>query len=30
MTYSILADGLVKRFGQTRALNGVDLAGRSA
>jgi oleandomycin transport system ATP-binding protein len=29
MTYSILADGLVKRFGQTRALNGVDLAVRT-
>ena len=26
MTYSIVADGLVKRFGQTRALNGIDLA----
>jgi oleandomycin transport system ATP-binding protein len=26
MTYSIIADGLVKRFGQTRALNGIDLA----
>src|SRR5262250_1227762 len=26
MTYSIIADGLVKRFGETRALNGVDLA----
>ena len=25
MTYSIVADGLVKRFGQTRALNGIDL-----
>jgi oleandomycin transport system ATP-binding protein len=25
MTYSIIADGLVKRFGQTRALNGIDL-----
>jgi ABC-type glutathione transport system ATPase component len=29
MTYSILADGLVKRFGQTRALNGIDLAVRT-
>jgi len=26
MTYSIIADGLVKRFGDTRALNGIDLA----
>ena len=26
MTYSIIADGLVKRFGETRALNGIDLA----
>ena len=26
MTYSIVADGLVKRFGETRALNGIDLA----
>jgi oleandomycin transport system ATP-binding protein len=26
MTYSIIADGLVKRFGQTRALNGINLA----
>ena len=26
MTYSIVADGLIKRFGETRALNGVDLA----
>jgi len=26
MTYSIVADGLVKRFGDTRALNGIDLA----
>jgi oleandomycin transport system ATP-binding protein len=26
MTYSIIADGLVKRFGQTWALNGIDLA----
>jgi oleandomycin transport system ATP-binding protein len=29
MTYSIIADGLVKRFGQTRALNGIDLAVRT-
>jgi len=26
MTYSIIADGLVKRFGPTWALNGIDLA----
>jgi oleandomycin transport system ATP-binding protein len=26
MTYSIIADGLVKRFGQTQALNGINLA----
>ena len=29
MTYSIIADGLVKRFGDTRALNGIDLAVRT-
>jgi oleandomycin transport system ATP-binding protein len=29
MTYSIVADGLVKRFGQTRALDGIDLAVRT-
>src|SRR5688572_31388909 len=28
MTNAILAEGLVKRFGQTTALNGVDLAVR--
>jgi oleandomycin transport system ATP-binding protein len=30
MTSSIIADGLVKRFGQTRALNGIDLAVRTS
>jgi ABC-type uncharacterized transport system ATPase subunit len=25
MTYSIVAEGLVKRFGTTRALDGIDL-----
>ncbi len=29
MTYSIVADGLVKRFGDTRALDGIDLAVRT-
>jgi oleandomycin transport system ATP-binding protein len=29
MTYSIIANGLVKRFGDTRALNGIDLAVRT-
>jgi oleandomycin transport system ATP-binding protein len=29
MTYSIIADGLVKRFGETWALNGIDLAVRT-
>jgi oleandomycin transport system ATP-binding protein len=29
MTYSIVADGLVRRFGDTRALNGIDLAVRT-
>ncbi|MGH3517194.1 MAG: ATP-binding cassette domain-containing protein [Haloechinothrix sp.] len=29
MTYAILAEGLVKRFGTTTALDGVDLAVRS-
>ncbi len=29
MTYAILAEGLVKRFGETTALDGVDLAVRS-
>ncbi len=25
MTYSIVAEGLIKRFGTTRALDGIDL-----
>jgi oleandomycin transport system ATP-binding protein len=29
MTYSILAEGLVKRFGETVALDGIDLAVRT-
>ncbi len=29
MTYSIMANGLVKRFGDTRALSGIDLAVRT-
>jgi oleandomycin transport system ATP-binding protein len=29
MTYAIQAEGLVKRFGETRALAGVDLAART-
>jgi oleandomycin transport system ATP-binding protein len=29
MTYSIVAEGLVKHFGETRALDGVDLAVRT-
>jgi oleandomycin transport system ATP-binding protein len=29
MTYSIVAEGLVKRFGQTVALDGIDLAVRT-
>jgi ABC-type transporter Mla maintaining outer membrane lipid asymmetry ATPase subunit MlaF len=29
MTYSIFAEGLVKRFGETRALDGVDLRVRT-
>ena len=29
MTYSIVAEGLVKRFGQTRALDGIDLFVRT-
>jgi hypothetical protein len=29
MTYSILAEGLVKRFGDTVALDGIDLAVRT-
>jgi oleandomycin transport system ATP-binding protein len=29
MTYSIIAEGLVKRFGETRALDGVDLRVRT-
>jgi hypothetical protein len=29
MTYSILAEGLVKRFGDTVALDGIDLAART-
>ncbi|MGH3197257.1 MAG: hypothetical protein ACRDNT_15285 [Streptosporangiaceae bacterium] len=29
MTYSIVAEGLVKRFGETRALDGIDLAVRT-
>ncbi len=29
MTYSIVTDGLVKRFGQTRALDGIGLAVRT-
>jgi oleandomycin transport system ATP-binding protein len=29
MTYSIIAEGLVKRFGETRALDGVDLNVRT-
>src|SRR5260370_36101498 len=29
MTYSIVADGLVKRFGETVALDGIDLAVRT-
>src|SRR5262245_13604266 len=29
MTYAIQAEGLVKRFGETVALNGVDLTART-
>jgi oleandomycin transport system ATP-binding protein len=29
MTYSILAEGLVKRFGDTKALDGIDLMVRT-
>ncbi|MGH3226809.1 MAG: ATP-binding cassette domain-containing protein, partial [Streptosporangiaceae bacterium] len=29
MTYSILTEGLVKRFGDTVALDGIDLAVRT-
>jgi oleandomycin transport system ATP-binding protein len=29
MTYSIITEGLVKRFGETRALDGIDLAVRT-
>ena len=29
MTYSILTEGLVKRFGETVALDGIDLAVRT-
>jgi len=29
MTYSVIAEGLVKRFGETRALDGVDLRVRT-
>src|SRR6202453_792281 len=29
MTYSIVAEGLVKRFGETVALDGIDLAVRT-
>jgi len=29
MTYSIVTEGLVKRFDQTRALDGIDLAVRT-
>jgi oleandomycin transport system ATP-binding protein len=29
MTYSIITEGLVKRFDQTRALDGIDLAVRT-
>ena len=29
MTYSIVTEGLVKRFGQTRALDGIDLLVRT-
>jgi len=29
MTYSIVAEGLAKRFGETTALDGIDLAVRS-
>lgn len=28
MTYAIQAEGLVKRFGETQALTGVDLTAR--
>jgi len=28
MTYAIVAEGLVKRFGETVALDGIDLAVR--
>lgn len=28
MTYAIEAEGLVKHFGETKALQGVDLAAR--
>jgi ABC-type multidrug transport system ATPase subunit len=29
MTYSIIAEGLVKRYGDTVALDGIDLAVRT-
>ena len=29
MTYSIVTEGLVKRFDETRALDGIDLAVRT-